>query len=100
MPKIQIQYIEIKSNGIFASTIIPGATNLGIGFLKIRRTGDPKRDIVETKLGKNIGHSKNPNLFIKISRWKYYIFTTRTIYKGEELTLNHTILPWKKIRQI
>lgn len=100
MPEIQTQYIKIRSNGIFASIEIPRSTNLGPGFLKIRKTGDPKIDFVETKLGKFINHSKNPNLFIKISRWKYYLFTSRIILKGEELTLDHTMFPWKKIGQI
>ena len=99
MPEIQTQYIEIKSNGIFASIKIPESTNIGPGFLKIRKTGDPKLDFVETKLGKNISHSKNPNLFIKVSRWKYYLFTMRTIYEGEELTLDHTTLPWKRVKR-
>lgn len=100
MPGIQTQYIEIRPNGIFASTRIPMSTNLGPGFLKIRKTGNPKMDFVETKLGKYINHSKNPNLSIKVSRWKYYIFTIRTIFRGEELTLDHTSLPWKNFQEI
>lgn len=99
MPEIQLQYIDIRSNGVFASIDIPSSTNIGSGFLKIRKTGDPKVDYVETRLGKNVSHSKSPNLFIKVFKWKYYLLTSRTIFKGEELTLDHTSLPWKKVKR-
>jgi hypothetical protein len=97
MPSIQLQYVNIKNNGVFSTTMIPKNTNLGPGFIKVKKTGDPKIDIAETKLGKYIKHSNDPNLFIKISRWKFYLFTRRDIKIGEELTLNHTMLPWKLI---
>jgi len=99
MPGIQTQYITIKSNGAFASKDIPSATNIGPGFLKIRKTGDPKVDFVVTKLGKYINHSKSPNLLIKVSRWKYYLFTSRTVLRGEELTIDYSTLPWKNFQE-
>lgn len=99
MPEIQTQYIEIKPNGVFASINIPGYTNIGPGFLKIRRTGDPKKDFVGTRLGININHSKSPNLLIKVSRWKYYLFSSRTILKGEELTIDYNSLPWRNFQE-
>jgi hypothetical protein len=96
MPGIQLQYIDIRPNGVFASMDIPPSTNLGPGFLKIKKTGDPTKDYVETKLGKLISNSQTPNLFFKTVLWKYYLITNRLIYKGEELTLNHSLLPWKR----
>lgn len=99
MPEIQTQYLDVRSDGVFASMEIPPNTNLGPGFLKIKKTGDPKKDFVDTRLGKNISHSESPNLYIKAYLWKYYLFTSRTINKGEELTINQKLLPWKKIKR-
>lgn len=100
MPSIQNNYFYIKSSrihgkGVFARIQLPINTNLGPGFVKIRKTGDPDRDYARTKLGKFINHSDYPNLDIKNIRWKYYIITNRSINEDEELTLDYNTIPWE-----
>lgn len=99
MPGIQFQYLSIKPKNIFAKTDIPQNTNLGPGFIKMKKTGNPDVDYVPTKSGKSMQHSDDPNIVIKISRWKYYFFTNQNIKRGVELTLDFKIIPWKTIKE-
>ena len=78
---------------------MPQNTNLGPGFIKIKRTGNPDVDYNPTKSGKSIKHSDDPNVYIKISRWKYYFFTNQNISRGDEITLDFRKLPWKEFKE-
>lgn len=94
MPSIQNQYFYIKHLEAHARVQLPMNTNLGPGFVKIRRTGDVHRDYAKTKLGKFISHSDNPNLTIRNIRWKFYLITNRSINEDEKLTIDYTTIPW------
>jgi len=99
MPGIQFQYLNIKTNGVYAKIGIPENINLGPGFIKLKKTGNPDVDYVPTRLGRGIQHSKNSNLTIKASRWKYYLFTNQKISSGEELTIDFGTIPWKNMKE-
>ena len=94
LPKtLTIKDSPIHGQGLYATERIPNGTDLGISHIFAVWF---KYSYIRTPLGGFVNHSYTPNSYKVQSHDDsalnyYYLYTTRDIEEGEELTLNYTL---------
>ena len=78
----------IHGDGVFATDMIPGGTNLGVAHVL-----KPNGRYHVTELGHNHNHSYEPNCVNKMINGTRYLFAKDDIPMGTEITVDYTLQP-------
>lgn len=89
---------KISGFGNFAKIDLKPETNLGIGLLKIKNTGNPDKDFYRYDICTYTNHSNDPNIYFKKENNAYYFYTLKHIKKDEELTINYNLFDFEGVR--
>ena len=86
---LTVKKSNIDGLGLFAETIIPKDTYLGMTHISVLTFPD----WIRTALGGFLNHSEKPNCRIESNFFgtRRYLYTKRTIDSGEELTVYYSL---------
>jgi hypothetical protein len=89
-PNVYVNVSRIHGKGLFIGQKVPANTNILL-IADLERKHEGLRWI--TRHGALINHQKNANCILKQNGSYFFLFSNRFIHKGEELTLDYSILP-------
>ncbi|MCZ2224543.1 MAG: SET domain-containing protein-lysine N-methyltransferase [Chitinophagales bacterium] len=93
--KWKVDKSKISGKGIFLKDNVKKDEEIGLGFIKIKNTGNLDKDYKREILGKYLNHSKKPNTKLKIINNEFYIVSIKNIDSGEELFIDYDKFPWE-----
>lgn len=86
--KLTLSKSPIHGIGIFSKSHLLPHTNLGVAQIRNR-----ENQYNITTLGKYHNHSSSPSCYNKMIGSKRYLFTSRSMDPGEEITIDYTLQP-------
>jgi hypothetical protein len=86
--KLTLSKSPIHGIGIFSKSHLLPHTNLGVAQIRNR-----ENQYNITTLGKYHNHSSSPSCYNKMIGNKRYLFTSRSMDPGEEITIDYTLQP-------